>query len=123
MNHEHICDNASDSTDFICADPSHDDDGWPADPAYDAHLAELEKLCGATFTTGGHDPYSTECELERGHYPASAHVGDNPLGDGKVSWRGGGSAGGDALPYTQVTWNEQDRYAAEVQRRRNLGEI
>jgi hypothetical protein len=66
---------------------------------------ELDRpdICRATFVTGGRDPYGTECDLDPGH--PGAHCGDDPLGgDGRVEWAGGGSAGGDPLPYSNVRW-------------------
>jgi hypothetical protein len=76
------------------------------DPAYAAYLAEQERYCGATFVTRGSDPYATSCDQPRGHYPATAHDADSPFeGDThRVTWMGGGSCAGDALPYTHVEW-------------------
>lgn len=67
------------------------------------HLAHPQ-LCGAEYVTGGSDPYATECDLT-GHSPTTPHAGDDPFGgSGRVEWRGGGSAGGDAIPYRDVRW-------------------
>jgi hypothetical protein len=61
--------------------------------------------CAAAYVTGGHDPSSTECDLSPGH--TGPHRGANPLGDdGHVEWSGGGSAGGDPLPYRNVRWRQ-----------------
>jgi len=59
--------------------------------------------CSATFSTGGFDPYGTVCQLQPGH--TGKHRGTDPFGGGGfVEWRGGGSAGGDPLPYRDVEW-------------------
>lgn len=59
--------------------------------------------CGAHFTTGGVDPYGTECDLPTGHYPMTKHEGPDPFGnDTRVKWNGGGSCAGDPLPYRDV---------------------
>jgi hypothetical protein len=64
---------------------------------------EWPDTCGAAYTTGGHDPYGTECDLAAGH--DGPHWGDDPYdGQGRVEWSGGGSAGGDPLPYRDVRW-------------------
>lgn len=61
------------------------------------------ETCGAVYVTGGSDPYSTECDLIPGH--TGRHGGADPLGGaGRVEWSGGGSAGGDPLPYRDVRW-------------------
>lgn len=66
---------------------------------------ELDRpdICGATYVTGGHDPYGTECDLARAH--TGPHPGADPFGgDVHVEWSGGGSAGGGPLPYRDVRW-------------------
>lgn len=68
----------------------HDEPDWP-------------DTCGATYVTGGHDPYGTECDLAAGH--PGPHRGANPLGnEGNVEWNGGGWCSGDPLPYRDVRW-------------------
>lgn len=67
------------------------------------HEQDRPETCGASYVTGGHDPYGTECDLAPGH--PGPHVGADPFGgDGRVQWSGGGSAGGDRLPYRDVRW-------------------
>jgi hypothetical protein len=88
--------------DFLGADelPEH-----PEQPDHDKFLEMFDRQCGASYTTGGHDPYGTDCDQPIGHYPATDHEGDDPFGgSGRVSWRGGGSCAGDALPFTDVHW-------------------
>ena len=81
------------------ADP-HDDD-----PAYVAHLAELEAQCRVEYVTRTPTPYSTSCDLNLPAGHEGQHRGPDPLGgDGTVHWTGGGSAGGDALPCTDVSF-------------------
>jgi len=74
---------------------------------YDYSPVECDRCyppeCHAHFQTGGHDPYGTGCDLPPGH--AGKHRGRDPFGgDGFVEWSGGGSAGGDALPFRDVEW-------------------
>lgn len=79
-------------------DPLHED------PAYLAYLAEQERQCGAEYVTGGHDPYSTACDLDRDH--ELPHEGDDPMGgDGRISWEGGTVIAGDRTPYRNVKWD------------------
>jgi hypothetical protein len=73
------------------------------DAAYEAWCEQQMTLCGAQFTTGGPDPDDTSCDHGAGHYPHTAHEGPDPLGDGRMSWRGGGLCAGDPLPQTSVT--------------------
>lgn len=81
------------------------DDGQE-DPAYLEWLAEQERQCGATYTTGGADPYSTGCERDKGHYPGTPHLAPDPMGgDGYVTWTGGGSVAGDPVPARDVEWH------------------
>ena len=69
----------------------------------DEYYEWLESRCESGFTTGGHDPYGTSCDLERGH--DGPHEGGDPFGnEGKVRWEGGGSCAGDPLPYRNVEW-------------------
>lgn len=77
--------------------------------AYEEYMAERDKECGQTFTTGGADPYGTECDQDKGH--SGKHEGDDPFADGsdphstgRVRWNGGGSCAGDPLPITDVEW-------------------
>lgn len=68
----------------------HDEPDWP-------------DTCGASYVTGGHDPCGAECDLAPRH--TGPHVGADPFdGEGRVEWSGGGSAGGDPLPYREVRW-------------------
>jgi hypothetical protein len=65
------------------------------------HEPDPPEICGATYVTAGRDPYGTECDLIPGH--TGLHGGADPFGgDGRVEWSGGGSAGGDPLPYRNV---------------------
>jgi hypothetical protein len=66
---------------------------------------ERNSECGATWVSRGLDPYGTECDLKKGHYPGSDHRGLNPYGVGFLTWRGGGSCAGDALPYEKVQFH------------------
>jgi hypothetical protein len=62
---------------------------------------ELPDECGAVYTTGGNDPYSTSCTLPPRH--DDLHRGPDPFGgDGTIGWRGGQMAGGDRTPYRDV---------------------
>ena len=45
---------------------------------YEEFLAEQERMCGASVTLGGADPYGASCELEAGH--RGPHVSANPFG-------------------------------------------
>jgi len=73
------------------------------DRMYDRWCEEQAKLCPSEFVTGGSDPYSSSCRLERNH--DGPHVGSDPLGGpGVVRWEGGGSCAGDSLPYRNVQW-------------------
>lgn len=66
---------------------------------------EQEEICGHNFTTGGHDPYGTSCDLPPRH--EGKHRGHDPFGgDGHVEWLGGGSCAGDPLPYREVEWSQ-----------------
>ena len=88
------------------------DDGWPGgeedNEAYLIWLEQQEHRCPATMIMGPRDdPYVTQCHITgKWHYPATSHQAPHPMGerdDGvMVTWRGGGSAGGDALPYRNV---------------------
>lgn len=72
---------------------------------YCHRVAWSDLQCGAQFTTGGADPYGTECDLPRGHYPKSDHSGEDPFGGlGRVTWRGGSSIAGDSVKVTDVHW-------------------
>jgi hypothetical protein len=74
-------------------------------PGWDRFMEIFDRECGADYTTGGNDPSGTYCDRNRGHYPGSDHEGPDPFGgDGRVSWRGGGSCAGDALPFSEVAW-------------------
>lgn len=77
-----------------------------ADEAGHAAMAQhYAETCGAEYVTGGSDPYSTDCDQTPGHSPTTPHAADDPMGGGgRIEWRGGGSAGGDALPYRDVRW-------------------
>src|SRR6476646_10016954 len=77
------------------------DEQYADDPAYEAYMAELERQCRATYITGGHDPYGTDCGLDAGH--SGPHRGDDPMGnEGQIEWTGGGSCAGDPLPVRNV---------------------
>jgi hypothetical protein len=71
---------------------------------YDDETNEPDRTCGVSFITGPReDPYGTNCDRPAGHYPTTKHEGDDPFGGaGRVRWTGGGSAGGDPLPYSNV---------------------
>lgn len=82
-----------------------------------AHDAYTEHpTCGATYVTGGNDPYSTECDLQP-HGPEVKHLGHDPIamGGAMVEWRGGGMCAGDPLPVTDVRWLTAD----EMKQRRH----
>lgn len=74
------------------------------------------EVCGASFVTGGDDPYATECDLAP-HGEETPHRGHDPFGSehwaGMVEWRGGGSAGGDRLPYRDVRWLSPEQVAEQ----------
>jgi hypothetical protein len=90
-----------------------DGSNWTGGPAHisfgEEHYYDSEDegddTCSARWVSGGSDPYATECEDTQGHYPETDHIGPNPYGVGKVSWRGGGSCAGDALPYQKVQFH------------------
>jgi hypothetical protein len=69
---------------------------------------ERNSECGATLVLGSRDePYGTECDLKKGHYPDSDHKGLDPYGNsGFVTWRGGGTCAGDPLPFYNTRWHE-----------------
>jgi hypothetical protein len=76
------------------------------DPAYLAFIAEQERMCGASVTLGGSDPYGATCELDGGH--RGPHVSPNPLGgDGTYEWTGGGICAGDPLPVRGARFVEE----------------
>jgi hypothetical protein len=124
MNETHLADPAEDPYELPpcgmpqahgngCCTCEPDDDGWPGggeedDEAYLLWLEQQEHRCHATMIMGPRDdPYITQCHItDPGHYPATRHQAPHPMGerdDGvMVTWRGGGSAGGDALPYRDV---------------------
>lgn len=81
------------------------DDGEPESPEERAYWEQQAKLCHATYVTGpSHDPYGTECDLEK-HGVDVKHEGPDPLGGpGRVRWHGGGSIEGDPLPTRDVEW-------------------
>ena len=67
------------------------------DPAYLAYRAEMDRMCGADYTTAGHDPYGTNCDLDKGH--KGDHAGPDPMGNGgRITWTGGGWIAGDRVP-------------------------
>lgn len=80
--------------------------------AYEAYCREeearYERECGVSITVGpAHDPYSTSCELDKGHEPP--HSGPDPFGrDEPLRWEGGGSCAGDPLPFTIRPKEEDD---------------
>lgn len=78
------------------------------DPAYLAYEAWLESRCGRSYVMGPvHDPSATYCDLDAGH--SGKHEGDNPFGDGRIRWNGGGSIEGDPLPINDVEFMEVQR--------------
>jgi len=73
---------------------------------YEEFLAEQERMCGASVTLGGADPYGASCELEAGH--RGPHVSANPFGgDGTYEWSGGGMCAGDPLPVRGARFNDR----------------
>lgn len=80
---------------FAAAEPD-----WPGDEQEDP------PCCGAYYTTGGTDPYGTQCDGAVDHYPDTPHEGPDPFGlaGERVRWRGGGQCAGDPLPYQEVEW-------------------
>lgn len=80
---------------------------------------EQDALCGATYTTGGSDPYGTDCDQPAGHYKygtGTKHAGPDPMGGaGRILWNGGGSCAGDLLPYRDVEYVEPAVKTAEIE--------
>jgi hypothetical protein len=73
--------------------------------AFDACQAQQhdprEHECGCTISTGGHDPYSTSCDLDANH--TGPHEGPGWFSyEERLRWTGGGSCAGDALPFELV---------------------
>lgn len=59
------------------------------------------KSCEASYQTGGTEEYGTTCDRNIDH-PAP-HEGPCPFGtEQRVRWEGGGTAGGDRLPFRNV---------------------
>lgn len=79
----------------------------------DAEEEEPPVFCGRSIRMGSqHDPYGTECDLQLGH--EGEHEGPHPLlEDERISWTGGGSAAGDALPYHIA---KIDKYEADYRK-------
>jgi hypothetical protein len=82
------------------------------DPAYLAYVQSEMGTCRADFIAGGYgsgEQYGTSCDHGLGHYPHTAHDGDDPFGStsGRVTWRGGGTIDGDWLPQTDVTFYDR----------------
>lgn len=61
------------------------------------------EVCGIPVVFGGSDPSGAECDKSPGH--GDDHEGDSPFGEGRVSWSGGGTCAGDALPVSNVTFH------------------
>ena len=80
-----------------------------------AQFAEDDHYCGAGYTTGGHDPYGTSCELPRRH--KGSHRGADPYGNGgQIEWEGGGMCAGDTIPYRNVVRWTAEQWAEELER-------
>ena len=88
----------------------HDDPAAAAEPDWPDDAQEDPPCCGAHYTTGGSDPYGTQCDGAVDHYPDTPHEGPDPLGlaGERVRWRGGGQCAGDPLPYQEVEWIRPD---------------
>lgn len=70
---------------------------------FEEYLAELDSMCGKSYTTSGHDPYGTECDKPKGH-PEREHEGPHPLSEHeRLRWVGGGMCAGDPLPVTVLS--------------------